>query len=187
MEDVKQKNNNGIVLFLIIALCASVAFITFLIMNKENCTCPDCTTCEKTAEKVEESKEESVEEIGSYPNLYTTNLNKENIITLFDRFIHVNGFIYEPYMDEINYDKVIYIGYHENEKYYKVTGTYTCLTTEFNCYYTPQDEEITGTKQELNSGIVVFEKDANSEKYTLKSLYSGMSYEEYTEVNEEVK
>ena len=186
MEEVKTKSNNGIVIFLIIALCACVAFITFLIMHEDICTCPDCIIKEQQEEKVEENKEET-EEIGSYPNLYTTNLNRENIITLFDRYIHVNGFVYEPYMDEIKYDKVTYIGYHENQKYYKISGTYKCNTTEFNCYYTPQDEDETGINHNLNTGIIVFEKDANSDKYTLKTLNSGMSYEDYTEVNEEVK
>lgn len=185
MEEVKVKSNTGIIIFLIIALCGCAAFITYLLVKPVESKCE--TKQENEVVEKEENKEETTkEEIGSYPNLYTTNLNKANIITLFDRYIHVNGFVYEPYLEEMKFDKVTYIGYHENEKYYQVTGSYTCNTTAINCYYTPQDAEPNGTKYDLYSGIIVFEKDANSEKYTLKSLYSGMSNEDYTEVNQEI-
>ena len=188
MEEVKIKNKI-IIAFLIIALLISVAYIIYTEVNKEACNCNDCPPVEKL-EKNEDSSEESVEEpeIGSYPNLYTKNLSKENIITLFNRYIHVNGLVYEPYLEEINYEKVIYIGYNGNEKYYKITGNYTCNTTEISCYYSPQDsdESIKDMKQNFGSGIIVFEKDIDNDKYVLKNLYSYLSPDDYTEVNEEI-
>ena len=119
--------------------------------------------------------------------MYTTNLNKKNIITLYDRFLHSEGLIFEPDLDTINYDKVIYLGYKDNEKYYKVTGTYTCMSAELTCVYEPQgNDPISGSTYELYSGIIVFEKNQEKDYYELKYINSNDMGYEYTEVNEEV-
>ena len=192
------KNNKGLVIFLVIALCASLGVIAYLMLKPTENTELDVNISEKAedekTEDQEESKEEKedaavIEEIGSYPNLYTNKLNKENIIELYDRYIHVYGMIYEPNLANISYDKVMYVGYTKSEKYYKIIGTYTCHTTEIPCVYDEQGSDpVSGSTYDLYSPILVFEKESEtSDYYTLKSVVSGaLNYEDMTSTNEEI-
>lgn len=192
MEGTKTSKNNGIIIFLIVALCISIGVIVYLYMSQGQQKCAECEKCVECAPCETDASNDATEPpqdetIGSYPNLYTTNPTKENIITLFDRYLHVKGFIYEPNLTEIKYDKVTYLGYENNIRYYKVSGSYTCVATGVECYYSPQgNDPVYGSTYELDSGILVVEVTNNDEMYTLKDMVSGLPNSNYTQVNQEI-
>ena len=72
MEETRSKSNNGLIIFLVLALCACVGVIVYLSLTPSGQSCPECAKCKETTEEVETTKEE----IGTYPNLYTNNLNR---------------------------------------------------------------------------------------------------------------
>ena len=124
-----------------------------------------------------------------YQNLYTTNPTKDNVITLFDRYIHVKGLIYEPYLTEVKYNKVTYVGYKGNVRYYEVSGTYTCVSTNVECLYLPQtNEPVSGSMYEIKNVVLALEVTDNDEMYTVKEIDSLVSLgNDFTPVNQEIK
>ena len=102
--------------------------------------------------------------------------------------MHVKGFVYEPNLTEIKYDKVTYAGYEGNVRYYNVSGTYTCVATGVQCFYLPQENEpISDTTYAFTNVLLAVEVTNNDEMYTVKGLETVVSLSDnFVSINQEI-